>query len=137
MQWSSKPNAGFTNADATPWLPIHPCFKTTNVDAESKDPRSILNCYKRLLQLRKLRPALHSGSLSLLPENALPPNVLGMRRAFEDDTIDVLLHFDDATRIIVDGSERARAIASTYETPVQAHSGRFVLRPYEALFIEK
>lgn len=137
MQWSSAPNAGFTTADAAPWLPIHPDYRMTNVDTEARDPTSILNCYKRLLRLRKQHPALHSGSLSLLPENALPPNVLGMRRTFENDEIDVLLHFDDATRTIVWGSEHSKAIASTYDVPIEGRDRRFVLRPYEALFIER
>jgi len=134
MQWSSAPNAGFSNASTT-WLPVHPNHKTTNVDAQERDPASILHCYRRLLRLRKKHPALHSGSLSTLPENALPPNVLGLRRVYENETIDVLLHFDDATRTIVLDAQPAQIIGSTYAEYQEVRDKRIVLRPYEALFL--
>jgi glycosidase len=135
MQWTSAPNAGFTTADATPWLPVHPSHKTTNVEAEMRDPHSILHCYRRLLRLRQEHPALHSGSLSILPENALPPNVLGLRRIYEDETIDVLMHFDDAHRTVVLDTKPARVVASTYASWEDVRDKRISLRPYEALFL--
>jgi alpha-glucosidase len=135
MQWSSTPNAGFTDANATPWLPIHPNFKTTNVEKQTRDPDSILNCYRKFLLLRKEHPALHSGSLSLWPENALPPSVLGIRREHEDETIDVLLHFDEAPRTIVLDAKPARVLASTYASCEDVRDKRVTLRPYEALVL--
>ena len=61
MQWNASQQAGFTTA-AKPWLPIPPSASKYNVEAESKDPDSILNAYKKLLALRKSEPALHDGS---------------------------------------------------------------------------
>src|ERR1700750_1358955 len=61
MQWDNSSGAGFSSAHK-PWLPIRPSSKRYNVDTESKDTNSILNCYKKLLALRKTSPALHDGA---------------------------------------------------------------------------
>lgn len=137
MQWSSAPNAGFSIAEATPWLPVHPNFKTLNVEAQIKDPDSILHCYRRLLRLRKQHPALHSGTLSLWPENDTPPQILGIRREHEGQCIDVLLHFDDTSRTIVLDAKPAQVIASTYASWTDVRDKRVTLRPYEALFLAR
>ena len=42
MQWDGSPNAGFTEASATPWLPVPPSSKTVNVAIESREDDSLL-----------------------------------------------------------------------------------------------
>lgn len=135
MQWSTAPNAGFSPAGAVPWLPVHPAAELVNVEAEERDPASILHCYRRLLRLRKTRPALQAGALELYPERALPPEVLAYRRTFGDDVVDVLLHFDDATRRVRIPGNCSVALASTYPAPLPIRDGHAVLRPYEALVL--
>lgn len=55
FQWDATKFAGFMpeNASKKPWLPIHPNAKELNVAAQKDQPRSTLNFYKQLLQLRK------------------------------------------------------------------------------------
>jgi alpha-glucosidase len=65
MQWDSSPNAGFS--EAKPWLPIARDYKRVNVAAQSEDPDSILNLYRRLIALRKSEAALTVGSYRGLP----------------------------------------------------------------------
>lgn len=60
MQWTDGHNAGFSPAQ--PWLPLTPGYQSKNVAVEDQDPTSMLTLYRRLLHLRKQRPALHSGS---------------------------------------------------------------------------
>ena len=60
MQWDASPEAGFTTV-SKPWLPIPPTSAQYNVAAESKNPDSILNTYKKLIALRKSEPALRDG----------------------------------------------------------------------------
>ena len=55
MQWNASANAGFTTG--TPWLPVPPSAKTTNVKAEESDPDSLLAWYKALIRLKKTVPA--------------------------------------------------------------------------------
>lgn len=41
------------NSTVKPWLPVHPNYKDVNVELQQLTPRSTLNFYKRLVQLRK------------------------------------------------------------------------------------
>jgi alpha-glucosidase len=68
MQWSAAAHAGFSSPD-TPatWLPVHPDHAVHNVETEATDPASRLSLYRRLLRLRRAHPALHSGSVEVLP----------------------------------------------------------------------
>jgi glycosidase len=81
MQWDGSPNAGFTTAAATPWLPVPPSYKTVNVALESREDDSLLAWYQRLIQLRRENPALHDGSLTML--NVNDNNVLSWLRKTE------------------------------------------------------
>lgn len=51
MQWSSQPNAGFTTGH--PWMKVNPDYTEINVEAQQKDPHSVLCYYKKLLALKK------------------------------------------------------------------------------------
>lgn len=51
VQWSSAENAGFTSG--TPWFYINPNYKEINVEAEDKDPDSVLNHYRALIKFKK------------------------------------------------------------------------------------
>ena len=60
MQWNAGENAGFTAGK--PWFYVNPDYRTINVEAEEKDPDSILNFYRRCLKLRKESDTLLFGS---------------------------------------------------------------------------
>ncbi|HYH90495.1 MAG TPA: alpha-amylase family glycosyl hydrolase [Solirubrobacteraceae bacterium] len=49
MQWSDGPGAGFT--DGEPWLPLGDL--ATNVEAQRRDPGSMLNLHRDLIALRR------------------------------------------------------------------------------------
>ena len=70
QQWTSEaPNAGFTTATATPWLPIPPSARAVNAEVESRQPDSLLNFYKTVLTLRHTEPVLMFGDyVTLNPE---------------------------------------------------------------------
>lgn len=62
MQWSNNPNAGFSPAEATTWLPVNPDYKRgINVRDQEHNPNSLLNYYRLLLQVRKHTHALIEG----------------------------------------------------------------------------
>jgi alpha-glucosidase len=77
MQWDGSPQAGFTTSNH-PWLPVASDYKTVNVAEEAREPDSMLNWYKQLIELRRQNPALHSGKQVLLNEN--DNNVLSWMR---------------------------------------------------------
>jgi alpha-glucosidase len=97
MQWNASSQAGFTTATKA-WLPIPPTSAKYNVDAESKDPDSILNTYKRLLALRKNEPALRDGSQVSI--NNDDPDVFAFVRRSGDETVVVALNMSAKSRKI-------------------------------------
>jgi len=70
MQWDSSPNAGFTAAGVTPWLPVAGDYAERNVAQQEKDPTSTLNLYRALTRLRRAEPALHVGDYASLDAGA-------------------------------------------------------------------
>ncbi len=53
MQWDDSPHAGFTVPEATPWFYVNRNYKRINVKMQQGDEKSILNYYKKCLQMRK------------------------------------------------------------------------------------
>ena len=51
MQWSGGKEAGFT--EGTPWLAVNPDYQKANVEAQEREPDSILHYYRKLTALRK------------------------------------------------------------------------------------
>jgi len=64
MQWDAGSNAGFTTG--TPWLPVPPSAAAINVEAEQRDPDSLLAWYKALIRLKKTLPAFANGANIML-----------------------------------------------------------------------
>lgn len=75
MQWSSDRNGGFSRADpASLVLPLimDPLYgyQSINVEAQSRDPHSLLNWTRRMLAVRKQQKAFGRGQMKLLaPSN--------------------------------------------------------------------
>lgn len=61
MQWDNSPNAGFTTAGVTPWLPLADNYRERNVAKQSQDPTSMLSLYQALTTLRQSELALNVG----------------------------------------------------------------------------
>ncbi|TFG26468.1 MAG: hypothetical protein EU532_09765, partial [Promethearchaeota archaeon] len=83
MQWNTSPNAGFCDSNVEPWIPVTDSYKDRNVEKETLNPDSLLNCYKRLLDLRQKYPALNSGTLNLLDIGDNSDWIVGYSRSIE------------------------------------------------------
>ncbi|MCI2046628.1 MAG: alpha-glucosidase [Faecalibacterium sp.] len=64
MQWNAEPNAGFTTG--TPWIDVNPNSRTIHAAAESEDPDSVLNFYRKLIKLKTEMPVFCCGTFRLL-----------------------------------------------------------------------
>jgi oligo-1,6-glucosidase/alpha-glucosidase len=99
MQWDSSPNAGFCAPNITPWLPITSTFKERNVAVETKDPNSLLNCYRQLLKLRRKYPSLNAGNLELLDMDNNSDSIVGYVRQANlngyNEVVHIYLNFTD------------------------------------------
>ena len=68
MQWSEKPNAGFT--EGTPWIRCNPNYTMINAEEALIDQDSVFYYYQKLIRLRKTEPILTEGKFQLLlPED--------------------------------------------------------------------
>ncbi|MGA8938745.1 MAG: alpha-amylase family glycosyl hydrolase [Acidobacteriaceae bacterium] len=90
MQWSASKDAGFSTAAKT-WLPIPPSYFTTNVKVESAEPNSLLNWYKRLIELRRTNPALIDGTMKMIATSN--NNILAYIRTAAGHTVLVAMNF--------------------------------------------
>jgi len=95
MQWSPDRNAGFSRADPQRlYLPpiMDPVYgyEAVNVEAQARDPSSLLNWMRRLLAVRQTSRAFGRGRLELLkPGNR---KILAYLREYEaDDDGDAIL----------------------------------------------
>ena len=79
MQWTPRPGYGFTSG--TPWESAQSDSFTTTVQAEDRDPASLLNLYRRLIHLRRENEALASGTLVRLSSGGIPDVVAYLRRS--------------------------------------------------------
>jgi maltose alpha-D-glucosyltransferase/alpha-amylase len=90
MQWSEDRNGGFSRADpASVVLPpvMDPLygFEAVNVEAQARDPHSLLNWMRRMLLLRRNHQAFGRGALKFLyPANR---RVLAYLREYEGASI--------------------------------------------------
>jgi alpha-glucosidase len=99
MQWDATANGGFSKA--RPWLPIPASARTRNVAAQSKDPSSLLNLYRRLNALRRSNAALREGDYVPLAES--DGSVLAYLRRTNDATVLVALNMSAAPHTLHPG----------------------------------
>ncbi|MEJ2585599.1 MAG: alpha-amylase family glycosyl hydrolase [Robiginitalea sp.] len=104
MQWEAGPNAGFTGAGTTPWLPVLSESGDRNVASQRKDPNSLWHINQSLLQIRNEYPPLKWGSLRWVPEFDRG-DLLAYDRIYHDRTLRILINIsEEAEQLEVPGS---------------------------------
>jgi len=131
MQWDSSRNAGFTSG--IPWLPVPASSSAHNVAAERSDPGSLLNFYKRLIALRRSRPALRIGTYTAL--NRHDQNVFSyVRRTPDNDhTVVVAINMSASARSITFDLGSMGYPAAMLETILVSPTPTFGAEPTEPL----
>ena len=109
MQWDTAPAAGFTTG--LPWLPLADDHQTCNVDCLAREPGSILSLYKRLIELRRARPALAVGRMQLMEHGG---EVLAYERTHGDERILMLLNLGHGSQLAPLGERRGVLLLSTH-----------------------
>ncbi len=92
MHWSHAPGAGFT--DGLVWEPLQSDSLTANVEVQEPDPNSLLNTYRRLIQLRAVNGALATGEL--VPLMASNDAVAAYLRQEESRTVLIVVNLGTA-----------------------------------------
>lgn len=134
MQWSMELNAGF-NHGMKPWIGINPNYKKINVDAQEKDPNSILNFYREIFKIRKERYQeliLFGDYESYLDEH---PTVYAYSRSYKDQELLVLINFSKQTKSVKLTKTTTAILLSNYKDS-QLDISDINLRPYETIIYE-
>jgi len=150
MQWNANENSGFSTGN--PWRAPHSQYLDINVAAQENDPDSLLNHYRKLIQLRKELSILRTGELSLLETGN--SGVYGVLRTEGDEHILALANLTDAPiseyalsleeSMFLKGDITPRALfGSARATPVNIKNGKFTgykpldeLPPYQAYLFQ-
>jgi glycosidase len=129
MQWSPGPNAGFS--DGEPWLPLASDDPAMTVEAQRKDPHSVLNLFRSLVRLRKETPALSVGAYRTLPA---PEGVFSFERSHPEGTVQVHLNFGEEP-CKVEVPESAEVLLSTGNQVTRPRSWRIKLHGYQGVIV--
>lgn len=124
MQWTSGRNAGFSTG--TPWMRAHDNHGEVNVAAQTADPDSVLEFYRRLLALRREhRDVFVYGNFQLLdPEGE---ETFMFLKEHDDRSAVVALNFTDRLQPLqVKLTQDVNLLLSSYKEPLTN-----VLQPYE------
>jgi oligo-1,6-glucosidase len=95
MQWNSGVNAGFSASEKT-WLKVNENYQQINVQNQELEEDSILNYYKKLIQLRKKTPALIYGDYADLRPDC--NKIWLYSRILEDEKVLIMNNFTNETQ---------------------------------------
>lgn len=131
FQWNTTKNSGFTSGK--PWLKVNPNFEIINTEIQEKNQNSVLNYFRKLVQLRKQNPILIYGTYTLLDREN--PNVYVYTRKLNGENILVLLNFTNqtATYNLNFKLEKHEILLDNYNDCKKVKNNQ--LRPYESMII--
>ncbi len=141
MQWNSELNAGFSvDYQIKPWLRVPETYKKVNVAKQEKNPSSVLNCYKRLLKIRKANRSLQEGKFEFLTQNGLKKKCLAYRRYYLNEQIFVFLNFYKKEILIKSPINDPNLLFSTLSNRValdlETYNGNIKLTPLEGIIFK-
>lgn len=130
MQWSSAPNAGFT--EGSPWFVVNGNYREINVESQQNDPDSLLNFYRDALQFRRNNPVVVYGDyVEHLPKSrelfVYERNLAGKKLLVICSYSEKPVRFDAPEGIHLD---EGKQVFGNYENNFVISNG-FTTRPYE------
>ncbi|MDJ0812791.1 MAG: alpha glucosidase [Woeseiaceae bacterium] len=115
MPWQSAAvHAGF--GDHEPWLPVADEHYPLAVDVQEQDPESLLNVFRRLIDLREQHPALRYGELEFLEA---PGTVLAFTRSYKGQSLTCVFNFGAAATAWCPGNIIVHASAGLVDDNVK------------------
>ncbi|MEO2061919.1 MAG: alpha-glucosidase [Christiangramia sp.] len=132
FQWDSTSHAGFTSV--MPWLKVNPNFINVNVAREEGNPKSPLNYFRKMVEVRKDNPVLIYGDYKLLkPEDE---QVYAYVREKDKVKVLILLNFSEKQAAIeLDELESIEGELINNYSSIDIENNKAVLKPYQALVL--
>jgi alpha-glucosidase len=140
MQWDGSPNAGFSAPNSKkPWLPLAANYKEVNVEKQLKEKKSFLNFFIKLVDYRKISPALKVGSYRSfdLRSPEAQANCFVYERKAEREHLLVALNFSDReqqVQIPLSGNGKI-VLSTTMDRTGDVNLSAFTLEPNEGCLI--
>ena len=130
VQWNGGPNAGFTEGE--PWFPVNENYTEINVEAQEKDPDSLLNFYRALLAFRKKQEVVLYGDY--VEHNRKDRDFYVYERNYLSRKLLVICCFSEKSRRFDAPAgiqlERGKLVFGNYDRNEVVANG-FTARPYE------
>ncbi len=131
MQWDETVNGGFSSG--TPWLAVNPNYKEINVAQQLADEESILNFYKKMIQLKKSHDVFTHGEYDLTLDNH--PAIYAYTRTLDHEQVLILSNLTDQEvafelekmNLVFD-----QLMLSNYKVEEHEPMMKGTLKPYEA-----
>ena len=127
MHWSAGAGAGFTDPVAHPWLPLGD-HGARNVEAQRRDPESILTLCRELISVRRRLPDLRLGSYRELDT---PEGAWAWRRG---ERVTVALNMS-ARDLVVEGVD-GTIVVSSHGRAGDPVGGAVELEPWGGVVVE-
>ena len=135
VQWNSEKNAGFTKG--TPWLMVNPNYTSINVEAQEKDPDSVLSFYKELIALRK-NPAYKETLVygEVIPYLEEQHNLMAYHRKGEKDLLVIGNFQKDPQTVQLPSSCRNVLLDNYKDLELDKEASTVHLKGYQAIVVE-
>lgn len=136
MQWDASPNAGFTTADANPWMRVNDNYTDINAASQTSDSNSVYSCYRQVLGKRKeYKDIFVYGNFQLVDESN-DKIFAYSRRADSGETALVVCNFSvDSVAWKLPGEAREVLTSPAGRTLNDLNSGEIKLAPCEAFAV--
>lgn len=132
MQWSEDDNAGFSTGK--PWLKVNPNYTKINVAAQQNDANSVLNFYKKMIQLRKSSEVFTYGTYDLLLDD--DPQIYAYTRTLDGEKVIIISNLSTQPAEMKVGQgvflEYSQLLLNNYEVPEHEPLNEFTIKPFEA-----
>lgn len=134
MAFEDSASFGFTDYDVTPWQRYNEYSSVNNVEDETNDPDSVLNTFKRLIQIRKTYLPLVKGTFKeIVTKNK---NIIAYQREYNGRIMNMVINLSDK-KIKADVDLRDVIARSRIIYINKDHMKEYVLSPYEARIYEE
>lgn len=133
VQWSGEKYAGFSTVE--PWYLVNSNYKEINVEAEEKDPNSVLNFYKKVIKVRsENKETAIYGEFKMMYNS--DNHILAYKKIAEKDELFVVVNLSKKT--LSDRKVDKEIKRGKYELILaNMESTKGSIKPYEARVYKK
>lgn len=133
VQWDNTKNAGFTTG--TPWRPVNNNYKEINVKDQINNKDSVLNFYKKLVDLRKSKEYKETIVYgNFIPIYCEYDNIIAFYRKSKTKNLMIIINYQNQQQII-DFNKTHKVLINNYKD-VKFVDNKLLLNSYQGIVME-